>query len=354
MDLWTTLRVAHKSTATTTAMTGSSKEREKAAERAVRLRRKWIEAWHELGDAGAVCRRFGISRPTLRKWLGRYEAAGEAGLRDESRRPKRSPGTKVGPRQEEIILGLRRERRLGIKRLRVELIRLHDLHLSSATLHNVLVRHNLGSLPRRKRGRHTPKRYSRPVPGDRVQMDSCKLCPGVYQFAAVDDCSRYLVVGVAKRPSATATLAFLAQVLEEVPFAIQRVQTDSGAEFFAEAVQRRLMAESIKFRPIPPRSPHLNGKVERAHRTVLEEFGATVDPKAPDVGARLAEWVHHYNWHRPHEAINGLCPIDRVCERVDQTPLWEDISVAYEAKQESLQAYNYTIEIALRSLKRCP
>jgi transposase InsO family protein len=225
-------------------------------------------------------------------------------------------------RQNHLILSLRRERRLGVKRLRVELIRLHDLHLSPATIHKVLVRHDLGSLPQRRRGRHTPKRYSRPVPGDRVQMDSCKICPGVYQFTAIDDGSRYLVVGTAKRANAAATLAFLDQVLEEMPFAIQRVQTDRGTAFFAETVQRRLMAETIKFRPIPPRSPHLNGKVERAHRTVLEEFWATVDPKASDVDVRLAEWVHHYNWHRSHEALNGLCPIDRVCQCIDQTPLW--------------------------------
>ena len=193
--------------------------------RAVRLRQTWIEAWRELGAAGAVCRRFGISRPKLRKWVRRHEAAGEAGLREESR-PRHSPGAKVGHTEENLILSLRRERRLGVKRLRVELIRLHDLHLSPATIHKVLVRHDLGSLPHRRRRRHTPKRDSRPVPGERVQMDGCKICPGVYQFTAIDDGSRYLVVRTAQRASAAATLAFLDQVLEEMPFAIQRVQTD--------------------------------------------------------------------------------------------------------------------------------
>lgn len=71
-----------------------------------------------------------------------------------------------------------------------------------------------------------------------------------------------------------------------MPFAIQRVQTDRGTEFFAEEVQRRLTAETIKFRPIPPRSPHLNGKVERAQRTVLEEFWATVSRMAATSGPR--------------------------------------------------------------------
>jgi hypothetical protein len=116
-------------------------------------------------------------------------------------------------------------------------------------------------------------------------------------------------------------LAFLDQVLEEMPFAIQRVQTDRGAEFFAEEVQRRLMGEAIRFRPIPPRSPHLNGKVERAQRTILEKFWAVVDPKAADVGEQLALWIHHYNWHRSHESLHGEKPVDRVCQRADKTPL---------------------------------
>lgn len=328
-----------------------SKERGGAADRATRLRLKWIAAYRELGDAGAVCRRFGVSRPTLRKWLGRYDAEGEAGLLERSRRPRRSPARKVGPAEEELILGLRRERRLGAKRLRIELHRLHGVRLSASVIHKVLVRHGLGALPRRGRPRHKPKRYSRPVPGDRVQIDNCKIRPGLWQFTAVDDRSRYLVAGLARRPSAAAALAFLDQLLDEVPFAIQRVQTDRGAEFFAEAVQRRLMAETVKFRPIPPRSPLPNGEVERGQRTVLEEFWATVDARAPDIGEQLAVWVHHYNWDRTHEALDGLCPIDRVCERADKTPIWAEVDAAYDAARERIQVREYAVEKALRRLK---
>jgi transposase-like protein len=68
-------------------------------DRAERQRRSWIRAYRELGDAGAVCRRFGVSRLTLRKWLRRYELEGEAGLRAQSRRPHHSPALKVGPTQ---------------------------------------------------------------------------------------------------------------------------------------------------------------------------------------------------------------------------------------------------------------
>lgn len=328
-----------------------SKKQKEEAERAVRRRRTWIAAYQELGDAGAVCRRFGISRPTLRKWLRRYDADGDAGLAERSRRPRHSPARKVGESEAELIVRLRRERRLGVKRLRIELERLHGVRLAASTLHKVLAREGLGALPRKRRVRHLPKRYTRPVPGDRVQLDSCKIRPGLWQFTAIDDCSRYLVAGLAPRRSAAAALTLLEQMFEEMPFAVQRVQTDRGTEFFVEAVQRRLMALSVKFRPIPPRSPHLNGKVERAQRTVLEEFWATVDSRAPDIADQLSQWVHHYNWHRPHEGLGGLCPIDRVCERADKTPIWSEVMDAYDATKERVQIRDHAVEMALRQLK---
>lgn len=318
---------------------------------AIRRRRSWVRAWRDLGDAGAVCRRYGISRPTLRKWLRRFEAEGEDGLRSQSRRPHGSPARKVGTGEEAAILDLRTNRRLGIKRLRNEMVRLHELRLSVATIHKVLKRRSMNVAPGRKRTKHKPKRYSRPVPGDRVQMDTCQIRPGLYQFTAIDDCSRFLVTHLAPRRSASGTMALLDRVFDEMPFAIQRIQTDRGTEFFAEKVQRRLMAEGIRFRPVRPRSPHLNGKVERVQRTVLDEFWATVDSKASDIDTKLAIWVHHYNWHRPHEALANLCPIDLVSALAEKTPTWGEVCAAYDPDQERVQVRHYVVDQALRALK---
>jgi transposase InsO family protein len=91
-------------------------------------------------------------------------------------------------------------------------------------------------------------------------------------------------------------LDFLERLIEEMPFPIQRIQSDRGLEFFAEKVQQRLMDWAIKFRPIKPRSPHLNGKVERSQRADLEEFWPTIDLRSPDLAERLAEWQHFWNW----------------------------------------------------------
>ena len=268
----------------------------------------WIELYQATGDAGLVCRRCGISRPTLRKWQRRYDQAGVDGLRSQSRRPHLSPSKKVFEREERLIVHLRLERRLGIKQLRSELIRRHDLRLSLETIHKVLKRHGVNVLERKRSWRKRDKRYVRPIPGDRVQMDVCKIAPALYQYTAIDDCSRYKVLGIYPHRTASNTLDFLEQVREEMPFPIQRIQTDRGREFFADKVQQRLMEWEIKFRPIKPRSPHLNGKVERSQKTDLQEFWSTVDLKAADLQQQLDEWQHFYNWHRPHTALNGRSP----------------------------------------------
>ena len=300
----------------------------------------WVRMYEETGDAGLTCRRCGVSRPTLRKWWRRYQAEGPTGLTDRSRHPHRSPSRRVFAAEEEHIVSMRKSRQLGIKRLRNELRRLHGMHLAVDTIHKVLCRHGLNRIKRPKLARKRWKRYSRPVPGDRVQMDVCKIGAGVYQYTAINDCSRYQVIGVFRRKTAASTLAFLDQVVEEMPFSIQRIQTDRGQEFFAYRVQDRLRQWSIKFRPIRPRAPHLNGKVERVQRTALEEFWPTVDLGDPELEDRLAEWQHFYNWDRPHDSLGGRPPIDRVCDLLREAPTGEEIAANYDPTREFILPRN--------------
>ena len=300
----------------------------------------WVRLYEQLGNAGVVCRRCGIARPTLRKWWRRYQAQGEAGLETRSRRPRRSPNRKVFADEEALILRLRRERRLGIKMLRNELARRHGLKLALDTIHKVLVRHGENQLRRPRLKRKGTRRYSRPVPGDRVQMDTCKIRPGLYQHTAIDDCSRWQVVGLYPRRTAANTRDFLKHVLEGMPFPVQRVQTDRGGEFFAYGVQDNLREQHIKFRPNRPRAPYLNGKVERVQRTALEEFWPTVDPKDPDLAAQLEQWRSFYNHHRPHSALGGRTPAERITELTATIPSLEAIHAAYDPSREFIRRQN--------------
>ena len=305
-----------------------------------RTRLGWIRLYEETGDAGVVCRRCGISRPTLRKWWRRYQAEGVTGLEERSRRPHSSPGRKVLEREERLILQPRRERELGLKRLRIELIRNHELRFSPDTPHKVPVRHGLDRLSRPKLKRKGAKRYSRPVPGDRVQMDTCKIAPGLYQYTAIDDCSRWQVLAVYPDRSAASTLDFLERVRAGMPFPVQRVQADRGGEFFAYEVQDRLRAWRIKFRPNRPRAPHLNGKVERVQRTALEEFWPTAGLEDPALSSRLEGWERFCNQHRPHTALGGRTPAERLADLAEIIPSPETVRAAYDPAREIIRTRN--------------
>ena len=142
----------------------------------------------------------------------------------------------------------------------------------------------------------------------------------LYQYTAIDDCTRYRVLQIYKKRTASNTLDFLERVIEQLPFPVQLIQTDREMEFFAEKVQRRLMEYGIKFRPNKPESPHLNGKVERSQKTDLEEFDPTVDLKAAELENLLSESQHYYNWFRPHGSLGGKSPDEHRLELSPVTP----------------------------------
>lgn len=319
--------------------------------REIQQRLRWVHLYEESGDAGFVCRRCGISRPTLRKWWRRYQADGQEGLQSQSRRPHSSPNAKITKELEALILDLRKSRNLSERRLQSELFRLHSISLSLASIHKVFKKHQLKPV-KKFRKKSDFIRYERPIPGDRVQMDTCKIGPGLYQYTSIDDCTRYRVLRIYKRRTAANTLDFIDAVTEEMPFPIQRIQTDRGREFFATKVQEKLMELSIKFRPNKPGSPHLNGKVERSQKTDKAEFYATIDTSSDDIDDLLAEWQHYYNWDRPHGAHKGKTPMERYFELSEKTPMTEDAYADYQPSKERMQEANYKLDLELARLKR--
>ncbi len=298
----------------------------------IRKRLVWIKLYEETQDAGLVCRRCGISRPTLRKWWRRYQAEGEAGLVSQSRRPQTSPQRKVFEQEEQWILSLREERNLGARRIRHELIRLHERWLSLSTIQKVLDRYQVPPLHKVRRTKGV-KRYQKDVPGERVQMDTCKIGPGLYQYTAVDDCTRFLIATLFPRRTAANTVDFLHQVIEQMPFPIQRLQTDRGREFTAYKVQDLLWDWGIKYRPTRPASPHLNGKVERAQQTLLREFYSISDLADDTLQTELDEWLFYYNWHRIH-GTTGETPVAKASRLSNTTPTWDEIEAWFDPDQE--------------------
>ena len=90
-------------------------------------------------------------------------------------------------------------------------------------------------------------------------------------FSSYDVVSRWNVLAIYSRATAATASLFLDDMVERTPNEIKAIQIDEGSEFqsvFEEEYQRR----GIRLFVLPPRSPKLNGGVERAHRTHTEEF----------------------------------------------------------------------------------
>jgi len=309
----------------------------------LQARLRWVEMYHRTGNAALTCRRCGISKPTLRKWWQRYQADGPEGLRSRSRRPHNLRPRKVTPEQETLILHLRRTRHLGPKGLQRELLRLHQLRFSTRTIWKVLDAHRVSVLRPTSRPRE-PKRYTRPVPGDRVQLDTCKVGRNLYQFTAIDDCTRLRVLGLYSGRTAAHAVHFLQErLLTEFPFPIQRIQTDRGQEFMSWDFQDGLRESCIKFRPNRPHAPHLNGKVERSQRTDRMEFWPTVRLSSPkeELVKQLSQWQEFYNQDRTHTALHCKTPHQRLEEVRSLIPSSESVRTAYDPQKESYKSNSH-------------
>jgi transposase InsO family protein len=318
----------------------------------LRARLRWVKMYEHTQHAALTCRRCGISKATLRKWWLRYCEQGEEGLRSQSRRRHRLPARKVTPQQEELILTLRRTRHLGPKGLQRELLRLHQLTFSTRTIWKVLKAHGVSILKPYKRPRKL-KRYTRPIPGDRIQIDTCKIGRGLIQFTAIDDCTRLRVLGLYSSRTAQDAAHFLKhRLIPEMPFPIQRIQSDRGSEFVGLDFQAALREQRIKFRPNRPLAPHLNGQVERSQRTDRREFWSTVDLKESKetLEEQLADWQHFYNEERTHSAIASKTPIQRFQEKRQVVPSLDVIHAAYNQQTEKTVRSTHRIWVPFEQL----
>jgi transposase len=125
------------------------------------------------GNVAMTCRYFGISRQLYYVWLRRYREEGVEGLRDRSRRSKLSP--RATPVEVvEKILYLRQQYHFGPEKIVMYLHRYHDVTVSKSGVWRILKRLELNRLPASQRHKHHDRRwrrYEKPLPGHRVQID---------------------------------------------------------------------------------------------------------------------------------------------------------------------------------------
>jgi len=121
--------------------------------------------------------------------------------------------------------------------------------------------------------------------------------------------SRWDVLQACHRATAKNASLFLETVQRRLPFKLKAVQVDGGSEFMAE-FETACQEKGIKLFVLPPRSPKLNGCVERAQRTHTEELYQVYadDWDLPTLNKVLQEWERIYNCVRPHASLDNRAP----------------------------------------------
>jgi transposase InsO family protein len=131
-----------------------------------------------------------------------------------------------------------------------------------------------------------------------------------FQYTAIDDATRVIVLKIYSKHNQENAINFINYVIDKFLFRINTIRTDRGHEFQA---QFHWHVEDVGIRHAynKPRSPQLNGKVERSHRTDQEEFYQLLSYTDDlDLNKKLEAWENFYNFNRPHKALAGKTPYE--------------------------------------------
>jgi len=268
-----------------------------------------------------------VSVPTVRKWLGRYLAQGEVALRDRSSRPRLSPRA-IAPGKALAIVEVRRQR---LTQARIAA----SLGVSKSTVGRVLARAGLSHL---KDLEPVPLvvRYEHEAAGDLLHIDTKRLGrivrPGhrvtgdrsgpfgnagwEFLLVAIDDHARIGFTDMYPDEGKANVVQFLRNAVayyKSLGVRIKRLLTDNGGAFRSKEFARVCAELGIKHSFTRPYRPQTNGKAERFIQSALREWAyAFVYQNSLQRTDQLDAWIHHYNWHRPHQGIGGVTPMTRL------------------------------------------
>ena len=272
-------------------------------------------------------RKYNRPRSYIYFWLKRWDGSIDS-LRPKSRRPHHHPNEHT-PAELKLIHDMRRRNpRLGMVELWCRL-RKRGYSRCIESLYRVLKREGLVKV--KKKDSYKPKPYQQMThPGERIQIDvkvvprKCIADPELrlFQYTAIDEYSRYRVLGAYPEQSTYSSTEFLKKVVLEFTrkgIEVECIQTDNGQEFtnrfsthrnklslFEEALRRL----GIQHKLIRPYTPRHNGKVERSHREDQKRFyNRHSFYSLDDFGGQLAAHQRNSN-SLPMRPLHWLSPMD--------------------------------------------
>jgi len=268
---------------------------------------------------------YGVSVRTAYKWLARFRSHGPEGLQNRSSKPSRSPKA-IHPFRVARALALARRKMPAFQIARL-------LKLSKASVCRFLARN--AHVFAKFNPPPPVLRYEREHPGELVHFDIKKLArfdqPGhrvtgdrrdhvtgggyEYLHIAIDDHSRLAFAQIFPDESASSTVAFLHNskaFFAKHKIRICRIYSDNGPAYRSEKMRRAARKLRLKQRFTRYYTPKTNGKAERFIKTSLREWAyAHAYSSSEQRNQRLPNFLHHYNWHRPHHSLKLLPPASR-------------------------------------------
>lgn len=298
----------------------------------------------KLGPQQALIK-FGIPIRTIGSWVARFNEEGPEGLMDKSRAPRRVANKKdQNGALAEALKKLHKEEP-GLNRMQIfaKLLTEPSQDLVTLSWLNRATR-RLGLAQRRRKKENPHKtRYEIGRPGA-LQIDTKYVDKEgekgqyLYQFTAIDETTRIRFLGGSLTKGAQAASKFLRSAVvyfRTLGIEVYRAQTDHGTEFTHPHNEATLEAYlkgdldeplftktcnelGIQHRKIRPRTPELNGKVERSHRIDNERFYSRfsfASDHALDHALKTV-WMPEYNERRPHGSLGGMTPMDFLAKRL--------------------------------------
>ena len=300
-----------------------------------RKRQATVKLARRKGQSFAA-RMYGVSLSSVKRWDKRYDGTWQS-LKERSHRPQGHP--RQHTEAEEMLISKafwNKFKRYGWDGVYEEATN-NGYTRSLSGLIYAAKRLGLTEEVNKRKTRQHDRRYPELlVPGEKVQID-VKEVPyhclrgnlvrdnkHLYQWTAIDECTRYRFVYGFEEHTPENSVKFLRMLVKVFPFKIQTIQTDNGTEFTYKYISeteecpfdKELCRLGIQHKLIPPRTPWHNGKVERSHRNDQRYFyNWEVFRSVEDLNRKLAQ---HLIWsnNKPMRVLKGKSPRELLTEKL--------------------------------------
>lgn len=251
-----------------------------------------VVKYAEKSGKSSASRMYGVSLSSIKRWCKRYDGTWQS-LLERSHRPNSHPKRHTAKEEKQIKNSFRKcYARYGWDGVYSDLLRKKYTRSFSGMVY-AAKRMGLTEQKKPPKKSREQRRYPELLePGEKVQIDvkevpyNClrgkTLRDGkhLYQWTAIDECTRMRFVYGFEEHTPENTVRFLAMVIKAFPFKIKTIQTDNGTEFTYKFISDERISPfdkvlnklGIKHKLIPPRTPWHNGKVERSHRNDQRYF----------------------------------------------------------------------------------